>query len=178
MIEADLARIEAALDVELPESYRSTMLRFPIPACAGNADTELWDDADTLIAYNRELRDGAPGGVEPWPPHMFALGHGGDGCPMAIDLRQPEAPVWWVDHCHLDGRGSGQAHDSFLEFVERYVEDLRSDFLGDGIDPDGTPEEREAFYAREAREGCFCWLWVLALAVVAVLAGGILLDRF
>ena len=45
--------------------------------------------------------------------------------------------------------------------AEKYEEDLRLDYQDDGIDPDGTPEEREAFYAREARANCACPLCCL-----------------
>ena len=58
MTEADLDRIERELDIRLPAPYRNFMAAFPLSACAGNAETELWDDADALIEVNRELRAG------------------------------------------------------------------------------------------------------------------------
>jgi hypothetical protein len=52
----DLDRIEAALGVALPRVYREVMTRFPIPALAGNCDTDLWDDAAALIDHCGETR--------------------------------------------------------------------------------------------------------------------------
>jgi hypothetical protein len=146
------------------------MIAFPVPALAGNTDTEIWDDADALIEFNEELRRGALGIVKPWPHHMFAMGHGGDGSPAAIDLRSAGAAVWWVDRCHLDGVGSGQTHSSFDEWLAGYVADLRHDCEADGIDPDGTPAAREAAMDAYAREGCLGLIYiVVALAAIVVL---------
>src|SRR5712691_8832739 len=114
MNELNLDFIERELGIKLPSIYRQRLLVYPIPACVGNSDTALWDDAGKLVVLNRKLRAGAPGGIPMWRTHMFALGQiEGDPSVRAIDLRVPEAPVWWVDHCHLDGQGSGQTHATF-----------------------------------------------------------------
>ncbi|MET0556854.1 MAG: hypothetical protein ABW221_27685 [Vicinamibacteria bacterium] len=67
----DLRRIEGALAIRLPESYRTRMLAFPIPAAAGNSDLSVWDDADRVIALNQELRRGRHRGVRPWPLRLL-----------------------------------------------------------------------------------------------------------
>lgn len=56
MTEDDLAGIEAELGIDLPKGYRDSMLDFPLPACAGNSDCDLWDDAEALTERNQELR--------------------------------------------------------------------------------------------------------------------------
>jgi len=164
--EADLRRIQAELEIELPESYRKTMLAFPIPACAGNDDTELWDDPELLIARNREYRQGAPGGVKPWPAHLFFVGDGGSGCPHAIDLRSPDAAVWWIDHGHFDLDSSGEIESSFSEWADAYLRDLRDDLEGDGIEPLSTPEDRDRVETRNARESFVALVVVIAVVTI------------
>lgn len=145
-----------------------------MPALAGNSDTELWDNAQELVGLNKDLRAGRDF-VRPWPSHMFAIGSSeGSECAGAIDLRVPEAPVWWVDHYQLDGRGSGQTHETFDSWVDEYSRALRHDLEADGIDPDGTPEARKAAEDANARAGCRTLLTLLLIgcaiagAVVAV----------
>jgi hypothetical protein len=163
----DIARIESVLDIRLPESYRAAVVPYPVPATAGTTDFGLWDDAERLIALNQELRRGAPGGVKPWPAHFFALGHGGDGCPYALDLSHGDA-VWWVDHSHLDNPATSKEADTFGPWAAAYFKALREDLAGDGIDPDGTPQARAAEEARGA------WQSALGCLLAAVVLMGLL----
>ena len=165
----DLRRIEAALQIQLPEAYRRRMLSYPVPAAAGNSDLGVWDDAERLIQFNLELRQGAPGGVKPWPSHFFALGHAGDGCPHALDLRDGDA-VWWVDHGHLDNPGSQREADSFAPWADEYFSTLRDEMAGEGVDPDGSPAQRAAAEAKGARDTAISCLVAGALiSAVAIL---------
>ncbi len=166
---ADLDRIESTLRIELPEAYRSAMLRFSVPACVGNTDTYLWDDADRLISENLALRDGSDGNVKPWPPRFYCLGRAGGGDVYAIDLESPDHAVWWVDHSHLDNPSSAATGDTFTAWHDRLVADIRADLDGDGIDPDGSPEARSRAEAENSRGGCMVLLLVLFLAVVVAL---------
>ncbi|WP_157369322.1 SMI1/KNR4 family protein [Zavarzinella formosa] len=172
MTDADLTRIEVTLGIALPVPYRTLVVPFTVPACAGNIDTELWDDADRLIELNRELRAGIAF-VRPWPEHMFAMGRDGSGCAAAIDLRHPPFAVWWTDRCHLDSIGSGQTSASLQEWAGRYLADLRADLEVNGIDPNGPPETRELAEAQSARAGCqFIIIWIgLAVSLVLVAIG-------
>ena len=165
----DLQRIEELLSIRLPQSYRSRMAPFPIPAAAGNADLGVWDSADRLIEFNLELRRGAPGGVKPWPVHFFAIGHAGDGCPRALDLSAGDA-VWWVDHCHLDSPSSQREADSFSLWADDYFATLRQEMAGEEVDPDGTPEQRAAAEAKGAREGTLGCLIAVVIVGAVVLA--------
>jgi hypothetical protein len=165
----DIERIERELSVRLPDIYRQTVSPFPIPALAGNADTELWDDPTRLIALNRELRAGDKW-RKPWPEHLFAVGEMDGESYVAIDLRQSEAPTWWADHGHLDNKGSGQTHARFEEWVSGYIRDLRSDLAGDGHNPDGTPEQLATSVATEARQSFRGYVVFLALLVIVIVA--------
>jgi hypothetical protein len=164
----DLRRIEAALSIQLPESYRSRMTSFPVPAAAGNSDLGVWDSVDRLIEFNVELRRGAPGGVKPWPPHFYAIGHAGDGCPHALDLRAGDA-VWWVDHCHLDNPGSCKQVESFASWADGYFATLREEMAGEGVDPDASPARRATAEAKGARESALSCLVVAAIVGTVVL---------
>lgn len=166
----DLRRIEAALGIRLPESYRERMRAFPIPAAAGNTDLEVWDHADRLIELNREFRAGMPGGVAPWPSRFFAIGRGGDGCSYALDLEAVDA-VWWVDRGHLDNPVSQREAASFAEWADDYFATLRQEMAGEEVDPDGSPEERAGVEAKNARSmsvSCLVALVLLAGVTVAV----------
>jgi hypothetical protein len=165
MTEAELNGIEAALDIVLPSSYRDTMLEYPIPALVGNSDAYLWDDASRLIEENTLLRSGAPGGVQPWPQHFYCLGRAGGDDVYAIDLRTPNASVWWVDHSHLDIDSSGKTHDSFKEWLSEFVRDTIHDLECDGLAPDCSPEQRQSAHDESARQYGACLLWIIGIGL-------------
>lgn len=133
MTKADLDRIESELHIVLPRSYRQLMSAYPIPAEAGNCDTDLWDDATVLIKHNHELRNRKR---EPWPADFFFIGDPLTSCGNALDLRDSAAPVWWVDHCDLSAKSSGAIAPSFEVWASKYVAVVREDLKRDGIDPD------------------------------------------
>jgi len=170
----DLCRIEESLDIRLPESYRQIIVEFPIPAAAGNSDTAVWDDADRLIEFNRELRQGG-GPLEPWPHRFYAIGHPGDGSPQAIDLEDGDA-VWWVDCSHLKNPSSYREAESFHTWAEEYFTSLREEMMGEGIDPDGTPIARAVGEAKAVREQGLALFLLLVVAVILV-AGLVWLIR-
>ncbi len=165
---SDLARVESELQIELPPSYRESMCSFPIPACAGNSDTYLWDSADWLIRANLGLREGTPWRVPPWPSFVFFLGRVEGGTDAyAMDLRQPEGPIYWADHFHLD-LPSGHACPSYSEWLESYVRGFRNDLELSGIDPDGSSGDREEVELANAREERRLLLFVILAAVVLI----------
>ena len=166
MTEDDLGRIEQALGVTLPKAYRSRMLAFPIPALAGNSEDELWDDAAEIIRLNQELRKGNSVS-KPWPPHMLALGRDGSGCQIAIDLRNPEGPVWWVDRTHLDQ--SGPWEKPFEAWFEEWVVETKEGLEDDGIDPMGSPQAREEGRSRIANAGCRNMIVLIVIVTVILI---------
>jgi hypothetical protein len=161
--------VEAALGVRLPDAYRQLVVPYPIPAYGGNTDTELWDDPDALIELNRELRRGSLS-IRPWPEHMFALGRDGGGCPTAIDIRDPLAPVWWADRCHLDAIGSGPDFASLAAWAEKHLAELRIALEEKGLGEDAAPSEREKDDAEGARAGCILLLAIAGGGALLVLA--------
>jgi hypothetical protein len=105
MTDEDIQFIERELMITLPESYQRSVVPFRLPALIGNTDYELWDDAKSLVKLNRDLRSGSRY-RPPFPPHLFAVGdpHGDEI--IAIDIRHPDCPVWWLDHGIVDHQAS------------------------------------------------------------------------
>lgn len=135
MTDEDVDFIERELTVTLPNAYWSALVPFRVPALAGNTDYQLWDDARKLVELNRELRAGSR--FRPaWPPYLFAVGdpHGDEM--IAVDTRDPEGPVWWLDHGVVDHQASYQSHSRFVDWAEEFYRDIRLDLEGDGLDPD------------------------------------------
>ena len=165
MTDEDIQRIESSLDIVLPPVYRRTVVPFPIPALSGNTNTELWDDPARLVALNREVRAGDRW-RKPWPGHLFAVGELDGESYVAIDLRDTDAPTWWIDHGHVDAKGSGQTHSRFEDWVGAYLKGLRTDLSGDGHDPDGTPQQLEASVEQEYQQSLRgCALFIAALVI-------------
>jgi hypothetical protein len=115
----DLNRIEHTLSIQLPYVYRRSVAPFPIPYEADNTSSQVWDNADQLIAINRRVRFE----VEGWPSWLFVIGQAeGDPCGYAIDTRIPAAPVWWLEQMQL-GSSSGPSGGSFETWFDRWVAD-------------------------------------------------------
>ena len=104
--------IEQALTISLPESYKRAVVPFRIPALAGNTDYPLWDDAQRLVEFNRQLRAGSL--LRPaWPPHLFAVGNPHGDELIALATRSPDGPVWWLDHGVVDSQSSYQSSQHY-----------------------------------------------------------------
>ncbi len=138
MTDEDIDFIESELNLKLPDSYRSALVPYRIPARYGNTDELLWDDAQALVRLNREKRQGSRWSP-PWPPYMYSVGdpHGDEM--IAIDTRDPDGPVWWLDHVNVDHDASYKTSERFADWVEEFYQDLRDDLSGDGYDPDAPP---------------------------------------
>jgi len=135
MTDEDIAYIERELEIKLPDSYKSALVPFRIPAMYGNTDHLLWDDAEGIVRINRERRAGSKY-CPAWPPYMYAVGYPQSDEMIAIDTRDPEGPVWWLDHGVVDHDASYQSHARFADWVEEFYRDVREDLLNDGHDPD------------------------------------------
>jgi len=176
MTNQDLDRIEQELEIKLPVVYRQLMANYPLPACAGNSDTELWDNADKLIETNRKLHRGEYYGAKAWPAHLYCVGIDGTGSASAIDIRSPEAPTQWIDHCHADGPHNAD-EGPFEKWATNYLKNLRDDLEGDGFNPDGTPEAMRKLEAKQAHSGCVAMI-VLIVVIVAIIVGVAVLVKW
>ena len=136
MTEQDLDRIEADLGIILPLVYRQLVCPFPIPTYAGNGERSsmsLWDSAEDLIRFNRELRMGSRF-QKAWPAYMFALGRDGTGCTEAIDLRDPNHHVLWINCCDINQIPSDYGTSPSLNsWAAEYLENQRVMLLENGV---------------------------------------------
>jgi hypothetical protein len=169
MTETDLQLIERELGIILPDSYKRALVPFPIPALVGNTDYPLWDDAQALIRLNRDLRKGTRFSPA-WPTHFFAIGdpHGDEL--IAIDLRAPNAPVWWLDHGFIDSKKNFQSHARFTDWLQDFNRDTRSDLEMDDYNPDDSPERLKMDQNRDMKHsslGCFILIILVVLGLVA-----------
>lgn len=162
----DLRQIEAALGITLPVPYKRLMDPFPIPYLRRNAHTDLWDDAGQLIARNRELRTEWFRGHQPWPAHWFFIGDPLTACGNAIDVRDPAAPVVWMDHCDLQSV-EGALGNPFEEWLRQWTATVREDLEIDGIDPDGAPPPPDEPWPRWKVVALVLLLGGLALTALA-----------
>jgi hypothetical protein len=169
MTDAEIASIEQALGIRLPDAYRAVVAAYPVRACAGNDDTELWDNAARLIELNQELRSGRYG-VTPWPPGFFSLGTDAGGCCQALNLT--DGTVLWADRCHLPVWGPPYTPVPFSIWCDEYVAGLRSDLEGDGIDPDGSAgdarRQMDLNNRSSDRAGCGCMVLLLAILATVI----------
>ncbi len=83
MTDTDLDRIELALALTLPTSYRRFMLHYPRWLLAKQpawSDVERWElanDPERVIRFNESVRGCEPGEFfddRPWPTHYFVIG--------------------------------------------------------------------------------------------------------
>ncbi|MBK8038944.1 MAG: hypothetical protein IPK22_17705 [Verrucomicrobiaceae bacterium] len=167
MIEEDLQRIEAALNVSLPRIYRSHMKRFPFAVLRGNSEHELWDDAEALIQLNLELREPKSDGADSWSSDFFAIGRNSGGIVYAMNLREEGAPVDSAPFGRLDEGDSCETRPFDFWLVD-YVRDKAADLVSDGIDP---TESAELLAARQKRSGWQDFASCLGCLVLA--AGGL-----
>ncbi len=134
MTDADMDRIELALGIVLPDAYRRGLVPFPIPCLRGNADSDIWDDPDRLIAHNLELRSEWLPGFQPWPWHWYFVGGDEFSHGFAVDLSDTSCPAVWCDHRSVVSMQGGGT--PLRDWLPAHVATMRAD----EPDPDGPPE--------------------------------------
>ncbi len=101
MDKASVARIESALGVELPRTYRQILLNYPQPLMRYESILEgpLLASANRLIDLNEELFD-----LDFWPDHLFAIGSVDPDGIFVVDLadEDPLVELWTHDLGAID----------------------------------------------------------------------------
>jgi hypothetical protein len=167
MTEADVDRVESALDVKLPASYRHLLTHFPVRFQQGTCEGPLWDDPDKLIKRNQELRSARKSlgkAFAPIPPHYLFIGDDGGGWQHLLDVRS-DPPVVCVMEFedvktigpHKDKTGNPQTLNTWYH---EYLQELRND--GANLDA--------ATYSR----GGLGWGCVVSLVLLCLIAGIVL----
>ena len=90
-----LARVEAILQLTLPDSYRTIMLSCS-PMHPG-LELQLEGNPNTLTRENLDLRRDGFFDMA-WPEHYLWIGRDGAGNGYFLDLSQEGAPVFFADH--------------------------------------------------------------------------------
>ncbi len=128
MTDAELDRIESALDLDLPEFYRRFMLSYPQWLAKKQpewSDVEKWEfanDPDRVIDFNRYVRICGPGEFfddEPWPPHYFVIGSEAEQNWFFLDLASESEEVYLFHHEEGEVR---QEAASLSEFPAALIE--------------------------------------------------------
>jgi SMI1 / KNR4 family (SUKH-1) len=78
----DVARIESALNVRLPDDYVTFLIQDRSDATVD--DTTALSDADAIIEATQEYRRGFAG-LPPWPHLYVYIGDEADACPYVLD---------------------------------------------------------------------------------------------
>lgn len=93
---ADVDRIERTLDVSLPQEYRKALLE----ARPAHVDqTSLLDDADQIIGWTKDYRNGFAG-LAKWPADYVYIGDEADACPYVISCKTGE--ILKLDRGNID----------------------------------------------------------------------------
>jgi hypothetical protein len=129
MTDADLNRLESALGLTLPGSYRQFMRADPRwlldkqPAWAKPVtEWELADDPDCVIAFNQHVRQAKPGVYfddGPWPHHYFVIGSEARQNWCFLNLAEGSETVYWFFH---ETGHVGPAAQTLAAFPDSLVE--------------------------------------------------------
>jgi len=93
-----LQKIETSLGLALPRHYVELITDYPIELLTTDApDFALLDDADSLIAENRSVRDQPFYGAT-WPTNFLVIGTNGCGDLYVTKLNGNEFSVGFFDH--------------------------------------------------------------------------------
>jgi hypothetical protein len=156
----DIARIESALGVTLPEDYRGFLLSERRDDSID--ETSVLDDPDAIVDLTQAYRKGFEG-LQPWPQRYVYAGDEADACPYFVDCDTGE-------FCRSDkgnlSRAMLERHSSFSAFLEERLS-------RPSIDEDATQDtwmDKLRFY-RLAIIMLLLWFIVLPLVLVLLTQG-------
>ena len=119
MTAADISKIELHLGVTLPSKYIDVLLNYPFEADAGKFEWSIGDDAESIIRWTSDYRNGFAGNP-PWPHELICIGTEGDGCPISLNLQSMK--VLKIDRGNPE-REPLEEHDSFEGYLSECLED-------------------------------------------------------
>lgn len=133
MTEKDIAGIEAAVGVSLPEHYRRFLLQHAQALKAAKKKLPmravLYFAAKDIVTNNNGLRDNPRmieinEDTEPWPPNYFMIGANGGGDYWLGDLNDPTETMWKYDS-EAGGRIVPAEFQSWAEYMAALERDLK-----------------------------------------------------
>jgi hypothetical protein len=134
MSDADLDRIEFALEVKLPVFYRRQMLNYPQwltekqPDWSNVAEDEFADDPDRVIHFNNYVRSGEPDDFfddRTWPHHYFVIGTEAEQNWYFLDFASGSEAVYLFHHEMGDVAEAAPSLAEFPASLVRWWEDIR-----------------------------------------------------
>jgi len=135
MTEAEVAAVESALKLVLPDHYRRFLLGYP-QALIDNkfdlgwveespSDRQLSNNPARLIELNQDVRlPGTPWvgrAGEPWPDDYFVIGDDQCGNYWCVDLQTTDPGVWFYDH---EAGAFQTQHASLAAFSESLLAEI------------------------------------------------------
>ena len=169
MNQDDIFKIENELKINLPQVYKKHLLDYPIPAYAGNSETMFWDDAEKIIELNQLLRTDEKF-RDAWPLRFYALGQDSGGCSDAIDLEDEEFGVFWFDRQHINVKPDERSEEKIESWIKRQIFDYTHNLKLDGIDPNGTPAERERIEKENSKGGCLGLIILIIIGFLVIVS--------
>jgi hypothetical protein len=133
MTDADLDRIESALDLKLPAFYREYMLNYPRwlperqPEWSDVTQWEFADEPDRVIHFNHLVRGSEPGEFfddGPWPAHYFVIGSEAEQNWYFLDLKGGSEAVYLFHHEMGDVAEEARSLGEFPYGLLRWWEDV------------------------------------------------------
>jgi hypothetical protein len=118
--EADLDRIEDALDVTLPARYRETMLDYPFPPEHEAAQGCMPDDVAYVLKANADRQ-------ESWPSELVIIGDDGSEEQFLVDGRSELAPVMVYELETGKLRPLARDFDAWLAQLEAWHREVADD---------------------------------------------------
>lgn len=133
MTDADLDRIESALDLKLPAFYRRFVLNYPQHLADEQpewSDIEKWElanDPDRVIHFNQYVRDARPGEFfddRAWPTHYFVIGSEQEQNWYFLDLQSESEVVYLFHHEMGDVAQEAPSLAAFPDSLLRWWADI------------------------------------------------------
>lgn len=129
MDEQSIQSIEQALQICLPQEYKTILLHYP-DALAEARELHLCDDAGWLIAQNAAVRQNPASffGKKSWDGQHFIIGEDGNGNCFYLDLHKPlPSPIFLLYHDNPEeGREVASSFEEWLPKIRQELEVYRS----------------------------------------------------
>jgi SMI1-KNR4 cell-wall len=119
----DFVAIEQYLGRQVPPRYREVMAEYPLDKNDSNSQIALYEDRQTVLAANGELRGGEFSSE--WDTERFAIGHSPCGDTYFLDISGASPVVFVWDHeTHSIGEEAPNL-DAFITEQKRYESEAR-----------------------------------------------------
>lgn len=121
MTNDDIARIQEATGITLPQHYVDVVTNYPAELINTEApDFGLFDDPKQIIEENHSVRKNGYFG-EKWPDHYFIIGHNGCGDYYVIITDSTRFTVGFADH---EIMACNDFADGLQDFIQKLLQEM------------------------------------------------------